>query len=328
MKICIFGAGAVGSHIAARCDFGGAVTSVVARGTQLEAIRSSGIVLQSPDGERAASVTVSDDPGELGPQDVVIVAVKAPALTSVARSIGPLLKPDTAVVFAMNGIPWWYFYGHGGAMDGTRLPTIDPEGAVWNGVGPERAIGCVVYSASEVVAPGIVRLAQASSRLVIGEPDGTMSPRSIAIADILSGGGLPTTTTDAIRDVIWSKLQNNVASGLMAILTQCTVDKIAAKPACATAMRALLTETIKVAEALGRSPSRDIDKVMAQMHALAHKPSILQDLEQGRMMEIESLYTIILRLAKMVEVETPNLDFMIALASLRAEAAGLAPDVT
>ncbi|MDF1609058.1 2-dehydropantoate 2-reductase [Hoeflea sp. YIM 152468] len=325
MKICIFGAGAVGSHVAARCHLGGATTSVVARGAQLEAIRDSGITVQAPDGTLTASVSVSENPVELGPQDVVIVAVKAASLASVAQTIGPLLKSDTAVVFAMNGIPWWYFYNHGGVMDGTRLPTIDPNGTVWDAVGPERAIGCVVHAPSEVVSPGVVRLAQANSRLTIGEPDGNMSARTIAIADILSSGGLSTTVTETIRDVIWSKLQSNVASGLMAILTQCTVDRIAAKPPCSTTMRVLLNETIQVAEALGRAPSRDVDKVMAHMHALAHKPSILQDLEQGRMMEIESVYAIILRLAEMAGVETPTLELMVALASLRAEAAGLIP---
>ena len=174
-----------------------------------------------------------------------------------------------------------------------------------------------------MVSPGVVRLAQANSRLVIGEPDGTVSARATAVADILTGGGLPTSVTGDIRDVIWSKLQNNVASGLMAILTQCTVDQITARPSCEAAMRGLMAETNAVAEALGRAPSRDIDKVVAHMQALAHKPSILQDLEQGRKMEIESLYTIILRLAEMVGVATPKLDLMVTLASLRAEAAGL-----
>lgn len=323
MKICIFGAGAVGGHLATRCHLGGAETSVIARGQNLAAIRSAGLRVQTPEGALMAPVAATVDPSELGPQDVVIVAVKAPALAGVARAIRPLLGPDTAVVFAMNGIPWWYFYRHGGKLDGTQLATIDPERAVWEAVGPERALGCVVYSASEVVSPGVVRLAQANSRLVIGEPDGTVSARATAVADILTGGGLPTSVTGDIRDVIWSKLQNNVASGLMAILTQCTVDQITARPSCEAAMRGLLAETIAVAEALGRAPSRDIDKVVAHMQALAHKPSILQDLEQGRKMEIESLYTIILRLAEMVGVATPKLDLMVTLASLRAEAAGL-----
>jgi len=325
MKICIVGAGAVGSHIAARCHIGGASTSVVARGAQLDAIRQSGLAVHTPEDILKAPVSVSDDPAELGPQDVVIVAVKAPALTSVARTIGPLLTSDTSVVFAMNGIPWWYFYNHGGAMDDTRLPTIDPGGAVWEAVGPERAIGCVIHAPSQVVAPGVVRLAQANSNLTLGDPDGTLSARTTAIAEILSSGGLPTRTTNAIRDVIWSKLQSNVASGLMAILTQCPVDRIAAKPACSTAMRVLLSETDKVAQALGRTTSLDIGKVMTHMHTLAHKPSILQDLEQGRSMEIESLFQIILRLAEMVNVETPTLELMTTLASLRAEAAGLIP---
>lgn len=323
MKICVFGAGAVGSHIAVRAHLGGAQTSVVARGLQLQAIRERGLRVEAPDGELHARVEASDDPGDLGPQDAVIVTVKAPALASVARTMAPLLGPETAVVFAMNGIPWWYFYKEGGEYDGRRLATIDPDGLLWERIGPDRALGGVVFSACTLTEPGVVRLAGAKNRLVIGEPDGADSARAANIADTLTRGRLETQVSTAIRTVVWSKLLNNIASGIMAILTQCPVDRIAAEPPCEQAMRAMLVEAIEVAKAHGCDPMAEIDSVIAFMKKLAHKPSILQDLERGSLMEIEATYGVVLRLAEMVHVATPTLDLMVTLARLRAEAAGL-----
>lgn len=327
MKVCVFGAGAVGGHIAMRSSLGGAETSVVVRGRQLDAIRAQGLRVLTPDQDLHADVAASDNPGDLGPQDVVIVTVKAPALGSVAESIGPLLGPDTAVLFAMNGIPWWHFHEAGGDFDGNRLPTIDPGGALWEAVGPDRALGGVVFSACTLIKPGIVQLAGAKNRLVIGEPDGSESDRAAQIAAVLSAGGLSTEVTQSIRSTIWSKLMNNVASGLMAILTQCRVDRIAAEAPCEKAMRDMLDETAAVARGLGCDPKTDLDSVIAFMQQLSHKPSILQDLERGSLMEIEATYGIVLKLAGMVQVETPTLDLMVTLARLRADAAGLLGDV-
>lgn len=323
MKVCVFGAGAVGGHIAVRSALGGAETSVVVRGKQLDAIRAQGLRVLTPDQDLHAEMAASDDPADLGPQDVVIVTVKAPALGSVAESIGPLLGPETTVVFAMNGIPWWYFHQAGGDFDGRRLPTIDPGGALWDAVGPDRVLGGVVFSACTLIKPGIVQLAGVKNRLVIGEPGGTESDRAAKIAAVLSAGGLPAEVTQTIRDTVWSKLMNNVASGLMAVLTQCTVDRIAAEAPCEKAMRAMLDETAAVARAHGCDPKTEVDSVIAFMKQLSHKPSILQDLERGSLMEIEATYGIVLRLAEMVLVETPALDLMVALARLRADAAGL-----
>lgn len=323
MKICVFGAGAIGGHVALRCHLGGATTSVVARGAQLAAIRDRGLRVIGPGIDLSARVQASQDPADLGPQDAVIVTTKAPALPEVAGAIGPLLGRDTFVVFLMNGIPWWYFHKSGGAHDGMQLPSIDPHGAMWRAVRPDRALGGVAYSASAVVEPGVVSLAKAQNRIVLGEPDAGRVGRAGPLAEIIERGGLPTTTSPAIRDEIWAKHQNNVATGLMGILTQNAANQIAAEPACLAAMRDLIGETTAVAEALGCRPPRDAERVIGMVKGLAHKPSILQDLEAGRAMEVEALFTVVVRLARMMGVSTPMFDLMVAMVRLRARAAGL-----
>lgn len=323
MKICIYGAGAVGGHLGLRCALGGADTSLVARGATLDAVRQNGLIVRTKDEELRVAVKASDTPAELGAQDVVIVAVKAPALASVAHNIGPLLGPATKVVFAMNGIPWWYFHKHGGPREGTQLPMVDPGSAMWDAVGPDRAVGGVIYSPAAVVEPGVIQLAQANNKLVVGEPDGSRPALTRQFVETLNKGGLQTELSQSIRDVVWSKLQNNIASGPMAILTQCPVDQIAAQPPCEQAMRSLLAETAAVAKSLGRTPSGDVEKVIASMKALTHKPSILQDLESNRPLEIDTCYSVVVSLADMLGIETPTLNLLVSLARLRTEAAGL-----
>jgi 2-dehydropantoate 2-reductase len=324
MKLCVFGCGAVGGHIALRAHLGGAETSAVARGETLAAIRARGLTVQTPDGDLHARIAASDDPAALGPQDAVIVTVKAPALASVAKALVPLLHDRTMVVFAMNGIPWWYFMQHGGPWNDRRLPTLDPGDALWSIVGTSRTLGGSVYAASRIVEPGVVRLASRKNRLLVGEPDGRVSDRVTALAGLLTTGGLPTEASAAIRDDVWTKLANNVASGLLAILTQAPVQRFAVEPPCEAMMRDMVAETIAVAEAFGCRPDRDIDALIASKRGLAHKPSILQDLEAGREMEMEATYVALLRLARLAGVKTPALDLAITLARLRAEEAGLA----
>ena len=174
MRVCVYGAGAIGGHLAVRLARGGAEVSVLARGPHLAAIQHDGLTVHTSEGQLHARVQASDDPKALGPQDAVLVTVKAPALPAVAAGIGPLLKPDTPVAFVMNGIPWFYFHGIGGALEGRRLPKIDPGDALWRAVGPERAIAGVVYAASAVIAPGVIELENPNSRVVLGEPDGAL----------------------------------------------------------------------------------------------------------------------------------------------------------
>ena len=220
MRVCVYGAGAIGGHLAARLAKAGVETSVVARGAHLAAIQANGLTLRAPDLTGTFAVRASDDPASLGPQDAVLVTTKAPALPSVAAGIAPLLGPDTPVVFVMNGIPWWYFHAHGGPFDGHRLAGVDPGDTVWNAVGPGRAIGGVVYSACTVVAPGVIHVESARSRLVLGEPDNKVSRRAAAVAQPLEEGGFQMAVSDRIRDAIWSKLLLNLTSGSLGILAQ------------------------------------------------------------------------------------------------------------
>jgi 2-dehydropantoate 2-reductase len=325
MRVCVYGAGAIGGHLAVRLARGGAEVSVLARGAHLAAIQRDGLTVLTSQGGLNARLRASDDPHALGPQDAVLVTVKAPALPAIAAGIGPLLKPDTPVAFVMNGIPWFYFHGLGGPLEGRRLPRIDPGEALWRVVGPERAIAGVVYAASAVIAPGVVELENPNSRLVLGEPDGHASQRVQAIAAHVAGGGMKATVSTAIRDEIWNKLLGNLGNAPLAVLTQVSIRDLFQEPECVAAARRVMHEAAAVANALGANPDADHDKRIAHGRGLDHKPSILQDLELGRPMEIDGIFDAPLELARMVGVATPTLDLLVAMAKVRARAAGLYP---
>lgn len=322
MKVCVYGAGAIGGHLAGRLFKGGAEVSVVARGAHLAAMQRDGLVVHAPDGEIRAPVAASADPAELGTQDAVIVAVKAPALASVAAGIEPLLGPDTSVVFAMNGLPWFYFHQHGGALDGTRLARIDLDDAMWNAVGPERAIAGIVYSACSVAEPGHIHV-EGRSRLLLGEPDGAISPRAQAIAEILRAGGINMEVSPRMRDEIWRKLLLNMLTGPLCVLGQANLNDALTDPETQAAGRAILAEGTALAHAMGCEISLNTDKIMAGNRGVQHKPSILQDLELGRPMEIDALYVTPLELAQRLGVAMPVFELLVALTRVRARSAGL-----
>jgi 2-dehydropantoate 2-reductase len=326
MKIAVFGAGAIGGHLAARLALGGAEVSIVARGAHLAAIRANGLTVHAHDGTHHSTPRASDDPRDLGPQDAVIVTVKSPALPDVAAGIAPLLGPDTPVAFVMNGIPWWYFDRHGGPHDGLRLPEADPGDALRQAIGVGRTIGGVVYSATEVIAPGVVKSEHGNIRVILGEPDGEVSERARAIAAVIAAGGMPSPVSPDIRSEIWSKLLGNLASGPLCVLTRMGVRDTYADPLLrATAFR-MAEEGRAIAAALGRPlPASASERVAGA--TMAHKPSILQDLEIGRPMEIATLFDLPLKLARLTGVETPTLDVMIALARQAARARGLYPAI-
>lgn len=319
----MFGAGAVGGHAAARLAKGGAEVSVVARGPNLLAMQARGLEVRTPNETFQAAVTASDDPAKLGPQDVVFVTLKAPALPAMAATIAPLLGPDTAVVFAMNGLPWWYFYKEGSAHDGRRLEGIDPGGAVWRAVGPERAIGGVVNSACTVVEPGVIEVANVRSRINVGEPDGSLSPRVQAIAAALRAGGMDSDAVPDIRTRIWAKLMLNLGTGPMGVLAEASGATLFAEPACCDALRRVGAELTAVAHAMGCPATADPDAQIANARKLTHTASIVQDLQLGRPMEIEAMFAAPLELARLVDVPTPTLDLLVTLAKLRARVAGL-----
>jgi 2-dehydropantoate 2-reductase len=323
MKVCVFGAGAIGGHLAVRLARGGADVSVVARGAQLAAIQRNGLKVVTSDGEFDASVRASADPAELGPQDAVLVAVKAPALPEVAATIAPLLGPDTPVAFVMNGIPWFYFHTIGGALEGKRLPKIDPGDALWRTVRPDRAIAGVVYAASAVIRPGVIELENPNSRVVLGEADGRISQRVQSIAAHINAGGMTAEVTGAVRDAIWNKLLNNLASGSLAVLTQATIRRIYQEEVCVATARRIMHEAAAIATAVGAKPDLDHDKRVAHGRGLDHKPSILQDLELGRPMEIDGIFDAPLAMARAAGVAAPTLEMMVGLMKVRAREAGL-----
>ncbi len=322
MRICVFGAGAIGGLLAARLAAGGAQVSVVARGAQLAAIRADGLTIHQAGHTTTAQVAASDTPADLGPQDAVIVAVKAPALPSVAASIAPLLGPATAVVFAMNGIPWWYFQGLDGPMRDRQLPLLDPDARMAAAVAPDRVLGGVVYSYSEVESPGVIRLGDAPGRLVIGRPDGAPSPAAEAIAAALHAGGFACEVTPRIRDRVWSKLLGNLGSGPFAVLAAGPTGALMADPAYAELVATVLREAAAVARALGCDPG-DPAAPLTMLRRSAHRQSILQDLDLGRPMEIDALCTIPVALAAELGVPVPTLSLLTTLIAARARTAGL-----
>ena len=229
MKVCIFGSGATGGYMGVELARAGAEVSLVARGAHLQAIRENGLKLLIGEEEHIAHAPATDDPKELGPQDYVIVALKAHSIPGAVESISPLLGNDTAVVTASNGIPYWYFHEHGGALQNTVLQSIDPGGKQWQFLKPERAIGCIVYPATEVVAPGIVKHVY-GNKFPLGEPSGEHTERVEKLSSLLTEAGLEAPVLDRIRDEIWLKLWGNLCFNPISALTHATLDVIASDP--------------------------------------------------------------------------------------------------
>ncbi len=322
-KICVFGSGAVGSFLAASFARAELPAQVIARGPQLEAIRCRGLRILLRDGEFTAKVTATDRPEEIGPQDMLFVTLKAPTLPAAAAMMKPLLHPETTAVCFVNGIPWWYFHGHGGPEDSRRLPLLDPDGIIWETVGPERTIGGVVHCSCMVTEPGVVNVDNVGHRFEIGEPDGSMSERLQSVAAVLQAAGLTAHVQERIRDAIWNKLTLNLASGPLAILSGAPQRQLHSEPACVDAMRNAMREGSAIAAAMGTQVTVDVEGHLARLAVSTHKPSILQDLESGRAMEIDALYTVPLQMAKRNGVATPQLDLLASLVRLRAANSGL-----
>jgi len=326
MKICVYGAGAIGGHLAARLALGGADVSIVARGAHLAAIQANGLTVHAHDGTHHSRPKAASDPAELGPQDAVIVTVKSPALPSVAAGIAPLLKPDTPVAFVMNGIPWWYFDHDGGPHEAMRLAEADPGDALRDAIGTGRTIGGVVYSATEVIEPGVVKVEHGNIRVILGETDGRISDRAQAISAVFAAGGMPCPVTPDIRTEVWAKLMGNLSGGPISLVCRLGIRDAYADPLIRETAFLCAEEARAIAAALGRPlPPSASDRV--RNANMVHKPSILQDLELGRPMEIDTLFTLPLKLARLAGVETPRLDLMIALAKQVARSRGLYPPV-
>jgi 2-dehydropantoate 2-reductase len=322
MKICIYGAGAIGGYLAVELALSGQDVSVVARGAHLEAIQKRGLTLQIEGREKVARVRADSDPHALGPQDIVICALKAHQAFECAESFAPLLKTDTAVVTAMNGIPWWYFYKTGGPFEGRYLETVDPGGRQWLSIGPQRAIGCVVEPACEVIAPGVIAHHQ-FNRFIIGEPDGSRSHRIEQLSQLLTAAGFDAPIRDNIRWNIWLKLWGNVCFNPISALTGATLGRMIGNPDLRALCKTMMLETQTVNEALGvHIPTEMMDRRFAAAASAAdHKMSMLQDLERGRSLEIDALVGAVQELGRLTSVKTPMVDALLAL--IRERAAGL-----
>jgi 2-dehydropantoate 2-reductase len=323
MKVCVMGAGAIGAFMGAKLARAGAEVSLVARGAHLAAMRANGIRVIADDGELVEHPVCTDDPAELGPQDYVILALKAHSVPGCVEMMQPLLGNDTAIITAVNGIPYWYFHGHGGAFAGATLETVDPGAKQWKTLRPERAIGCVVYPATEVVEPGVVKHVY-GDKFPIGEPSGQRSERIERLAAMMEKAGLKAPIRDNIRDEIWLKLWGNLCFNPISALTHATLDVIAHDPGTRGVARAMMIEAKAIGDKLGVHFRVDVERrIDGAGGVTGHKTSMLQDLERGRPMEIDPLVSVIQEMGRLVDVPTPTLDTVLALVRQRAKIAGL-----
>ncbi|NNE86943.1 MAG: 2-dehydropantoate 2-reductase [Silicimonas sp.] len=323
MKICVFGAGAIGGYMGAKLAAVGADVSLVARGPHLAAMQANGLRLIEEGVETTQNVTASNDAAELGVQDYVIVTLKAHSVPGVVDAMRPLIGPDTTIVSGVNGVPWWYFYKLEGPYEGTRLESVDPGNAQWDGFGPNRVLGCVVYPAAEVAEPGVVRHIE-GNRFSLGEPTGEKTERALMLSKALSEAGLKAPVRPRLRDEIWVKLWGNLSFNPISALTHATLDVICTERGTRSVARAMMLEAQDVAEKLGVKFPIDVERRIDGGAAVgAHKTSMLQDLEAGRPMEIEALVGSVAELARLTNTPSPTIDMVLALVRQRARVAGL-----
>ncbi len=323
MKICIYGAGAIGGLMAARLAARGeAEVTVIARGPHLAAMQANGLRLISDGAETVTRPRCVASAEEAGPQDYVLITLKAHSLPGVAQQMQPLLGPGTTIVSAVNGIPWWYFYKLAGPYEDRRVASVDPGGRLWEALHPSRVLGCIIYPAADVPEPGVINHTY-GDRFSLGEPDGSRSDRANALSGALVSAGFKAPVRPKIRDEIWVKLWGNLAFNPLSALTGATLDIITGEGELRAVCRAMMLEAQAIAEALGTRFAIDVDKRIAGGAEVgAHKTSMLQDLERGRPMEIDALLGVIVELAELVDRPAPTCRTVLALLRTRARLAG------
>ncbi|MFI4869243.1 MAG: 2-dehydropantoate 2-reductase [Steroidobacterales bacterium] len=320
MKIAIIGAGAIGGYVGAKLALAGEDVTFMVRGANLQAIRSNGVKLIMNDGSEhvATNVTASDDYGVTGPQDLVILAVKAHQVEDVANEVPKLLGPETVVVTMQNGIPYWYFHRHGGELAGTVVRSVDPHGIVGQRIPAERVIGCVVYPAAELIAPGVVKHIE-GERFPVGDLDGSTSARASRVSECFTRAGFKAPVLDNIRAEIWLKLWGNLTFNPISALTRSTLVDICQFPPTRALAAAMMTEAQAVAGKLGVTFRVELEKRIAGAEKVGkHKTSMLQDVEAGRPPELEALVGSVVELARLTHTATPHIDAVYALADLLA----------
>ena len=326
MKTTIFGAGAVGGHLAARLGAAGAEVSAVCRGAQLAAIQERGITLYIHDERYHARIRATDRPETLGPQDLVIVTAKSSTLPEMAASIAMLCGPDTTVVFAMNGIPWWHLYRAEMTAPPPDLSRLDPQGALAREIGHERVIGCMINSANEVIEPGVIKNSpMTKNKFTLGEPDGTLSRRITAISSWLEAHDVHAPITETIRIEIWDKLLRNLATSPICALTGEPIGVVGRHPELFETSRALMREGLAVAKAHGIDVADNFTSSYGTRPTSPHKSSMLQDFERHRPPEIDGILTSVQAFARAAEVPTPTVDAVTSLVIEKARRMGLYP---
>ncbi len=323
MKTCIYGAGAIGGWLGVRLARAGCEVSVVARGATLEALRGQGLRLQQAGDVAQADVRASANPQELGTQDLLVVAVKAPAMADVAKSIAPLIGPNTIVLTAMNGVPWWFFEGFGGRYAGTRLASIDPDGSIAQAVPSAHIIGCVVHASCSLKEPGLVAH-HFGNKLIIGEPSGDKTPRVRELAALLARAGFEAEISDQIQKDAWFKLWGNMTMNPVSAITGATTDLVLDDDL----VRGFIQSVMLEAREIGARIGIPIDQSPEDRHAVtrklgAFKTSMLQDVEAGKAVELDALVTVVKELGELTEVPTPFTDALLGLARLHARVRGL-----
>jgi 2-dehydropantoate 2-reductase len=314
VRFVIAGAGAIGGYIGARLAKAGADVVLFARGPHLRAMEERGLRVVSPDGDFEVRPAVTGDLSTIGTADVIFLGVKAHGLTALAPGLRQLYGPNTVVVSTQNGIPWWYFHGHGGELDGLPLEHVDPGGVIAASIEPERVVGSLAYFATDIAEPGVIHHTE-GNKLSLGEPNGTRSERTKAIADALIAAGLRCPVTTRFRHEIWVKLLGNVAFNPISALTGGTLEQLVRHAETAALVREIMTETEAVAARLGIELSISIDQRMAGAEKVgAHKTSMLQDYEAGRPMELEAVVGAVVELGSRLGVSMPATRAMYACA--------------
>ena len=324
MKICIFGAGAIGGYMGAKLAQAGANVSLVARGPHLAAINDKGLTLVEADHDPVTvKINASENPADLGVQDYVIVTLKAHSVPAVVPKMQPLIGENTTIVSGVNGVPWWYFHKIGTNLEGTRLDSVDPGHTQWDGFGPARVLGCVVYPAAEVSQPGTIKHIE-GNRISLGEPDGSKSERAVALSLALSAAGLKAPVRPRLRDEIWVKLWGNLSFNPISALTHATLDVLCTDSGTRAVAKGMMLEAQEIAEKLGVKFPIDVERRIDGGAAVgAHRTSMLQDLDAGRPMEIDALIGSVQELGHLTKTPTPTIDTVLALTKLRALTAGL-----
>jgi 2-dehydropantoate 2-reductase len=316
MRVAVVGAGAIGAYVGAALCRGGADVHLVARGAHLEAMRDAGVTVLSPRGDFRAHPHATDDPAEIGAVDIVFLGLKAYSYASAGHLLRPLLTPETGVVAAQNGIPWWYFHGLGGPYDGRRVEAVDPGGAVSAVIPPAQAIGCVVYSSTEITAPGVIRHIE-GTRFSIGSPAGCLADRCAEFSQAMIAGGLKCPVVPDLRPEIWLKLMGNVAFNPISVLTGASMGEIAVHPGARGLVLAMMHETAAIAAALGSPPKISVERRFEGAAKVGdHKTSMLMDYEAGKPLESDALLRAPVELARLAGVPTPNLEMVAALIDL------------